>query len=243
MAQSRRHVYSRVSGPDLGWPWEGCWGRPGCLWTLLLWGVGRWAGTQLGHSERVFAGNPQGPVVGELGQLPLPDWALDGDQQGLTWDPTWLRPGLPEDGQVVVGMQNGAGGSARPCTEACFWSCFVARHLLSLRDWICTLCSLLYLPSSRKLVTGVGVGDVSEFECNTDVIVRSMRASLLLQVCLIWDSQSSWEQYLHIPVQPFGVGVGEGQPGECLRSSLTLAGFFLKPSDGRGCLEGILWNQ
>lgn len=74
MAQSRRHVYSRVSGPDLGWPWEGCWGRPGCLWTLLLWGVGRWAGTQLGHSERVFAGNPQGPVVGELGQLPLPDW-------------------------------------------------------------------------------------------------------------------------------------------------------------------------
>lgn len=25
MAQSRRHVYSQVSGPDLGWPWEGCW--------------------------------------------------------------------------------------------------------------------------------------------------------------------------------------------------------------------------
>lgn len=29
MAQSKRHVYSRVSGPDLGWPWEGCWRRPG----------------------------------------------------------------------------------------------------------------------------------------------------------------------------------------------------------------------
>lgn len=28
MAQSKRHVYSRVSGPDLGWPREGFWRRP-----------------------------------------------------------------------------------------------------------------------------------------------------------------------------------------------------------------------
>lgn len=50
MAQSKRHVYSRVSGPDLGWPWEGSWGRPGCLWTVL-WGLGDNAGARRGHSQ------------------------------------------------------------------------------------------------------------------------------------------------------------------------------------------------
>ena len=50
MAQSKRHVYSRVSGPDLGWPWEGCWRRPGCLWTVL-WGLGDKAGPGRSHSQ------------------------------------------------------------------------------------------------------------------------------------------------------------------------------------------------
>lgn len=47
MAQSKRHVYSRVSGADLAWPWEGCWKKAWVLWTLL-WGLGRPAGAGMG---------------------------------------------------------------------------------------------------------------------------------------------------------------------------------------------------
>lgn len=50
MAQSKRHVYSRVSGSDLRWPWEGCWERPGACGH----GCGGW-GDRLelgrGHSQ------------------------------------------------------------------------------------------------------------------------------------------------------------------------------------------------
>lgn len=76
MAQSKRHMYSRVSGPYLGWPWEGCWRRPGCLWTLL-WGLGRQAGARLGPlaagTDGVRLDRPPLPVLGLQWGLAKPD--------------------------------------------------------------------------------------------------------------------------------------------------------------------------
>lgn len=80
MAQSKRHVYSRVSGLFLGWPWEGFWRRPESLWTLL-WGLGRQAGARLGP----FAARMVLCCTGFLFQR----WALCGYWRGLTFDSNW----------------------------------------------------------------------------------------------------------------------------------------------------------
>lgn len=90
MAQSKRHMYSRVSGPDqYGLAWEGCWNRPGCLWTSLVWGLGREAGSQLRRSHTGLLRSLQSADPGRQDKLP--------PTPILQLDPNWDPPGLTSD--------------------------------------------------------------------------------------------------------------------------------------------------
>lgn len=75
MAQSKRHVYSRVSGPDLRWPREGCWERPGACGH----GCGGWGDRlELGRATR----SPDGQAA------PASPPGV-GDRRGPTFDFIW----------------------------------------------------------------------------------------------------------------------------------------------------------
>lgn len=109
MAQSKRHVYSRVSGPDLGWPWEGFWGRPGCLWTVL-WGLGDNAGARPGPLAALMG-------LDRIG-IPSQSRALCGYWEALTFDSSWTSGQGFLGGWTVLGISDGVGGLDWPFGEA-----------------------------------------------------------------------------------------------------------------------------
>lgn len=120
MAQSKRHMYNRVSGPSqygmaLGGLLEQAW----CLWTSLVWGLGRQAGSQLRYSHTGLLKSLQGPDSGRLDRLRHPPTQL-----GPNWDPTRLDLRLQL--AVRLGIAEGSSLSLtglwvrRPCCEALF---------------------------------------------------------------------------------------------------------------------------
>lgn len=73
MAQSKRHMYNRVSGSSqYGMAPGGLLEQAGCLWTSLVWGLGRQAGSQLRCSHTGLLRSLQSADSGRLDRLPHP---------------------------------------------------------------------------------------------------------------------------------------------------------------------------
>lgn len=71
MAQSKRHTYSRVSGlSQCGMVLGGLVEQARCLWTSLVWGLGREAGPQLRHSHTGLPRSLQGSDISRLDSSP-----------------------------------------------------------------------------------------------------------------------------------------------------------------------------
>jgi hypothetical protein len=77
---------SRVSGPSqYGMALGGLLDQAGCLWTSLVWGLGRQAGSQLRYSHTGLLRSLQSADRGRLDKVPHPPTQL-----GPNWGPTRL---------------------------------------------------------------------------------------------------------------------------------------------------------